>query len=233
MVQKVKHPSWRVYKALNDCGLSLRPYELAEGIDVYYPYEVEDELTGQLKLLLTDKLVEDTFGIEECHRIFSDVYDRQVLEGMLLNGKTPSEISNTLGILSETILTYSALFFDVTVFKNEVEKLVYVRKGTWGCDQKAKLELKERGEEFLKASRGIGSDKLSIEAILTEMLAKSYVKYMTNADSDPFTAQGWANISARLAGQLMKKNGSGATLADFFVDLVGVEAPKTTRDQLK
>lgn len=233
MAQKIKHPSWRVFKALKNCGIQPEKYELHKGLDIYYPYEANDELTDQLILFLEGKLEKDTFGIEECHTIFADVYDRQVLEGMLLNGKPPAEISSTLGIKPEVILTYSALFFDATVFKNEVEKLIYIRKGTWGCDAKAKLELKERGEEYLKANRGVAPGKLMVESILAEMLAKSYVKYMMNADTDPYTAQGWANIAARLAGQLMKKNNSNTSLSDFFVDLEVTDAPKTTRDELK
>ena len=233
MAQKIKHPSWRVYLALQECGLPISKYELAENLDIYIPYTTKDELTEDLIKYFKEELATDIFGIDECHTIFSDVYERQILDSMLLNNKPAAEIASTLKMSSESVLTYSALFFDTTIFKNDIEKLIYIRKGTTGCDQKAKLELRGKGEEFLKASRGIHPDKISVEQLLSEMLAKSYVKYMTDVDTDPYTAQGWASIASKLAGQLMRKKGGGTSIEEFFVALQDTPAPRTTREDLK
>lgn len=232
MAHKIKHPSWRVFIAIKECDISPRDFDLLDGADIYIPYENKDELTLGLIEYLKGELKEDIFGIAECHGIFSDTYERQVLESMLLNNRPPAEISATLKLSSSAVLTYSSLYFDTTVFSNDVEKLVYIRKGTYGCDQKAKIELRERGEEFMKASRGVHPDKISVEQLLSEMLAKSYVKYMTNVDSDPYTAQGWASISTKIASQLMKKKSGSTPIEEFFVQLMDTAPPKTTREDL-
>ena len=232
MAQKIKHPAWRVFIAIQDCGISPRDFDLLDGADIYIPYETKDELTLELIEYLKGNLKTDTFGIAECHNIFSDTYERQVLEAMLLNNRPPAEVALTLKMSASAVLTYSSLYFDTTIFSNDVEKLIYIRKGTYGCDQKAKIELRERGEEFMKASRGIHPDKISVEQLLSEMLAKSYVKYMTNADTDPYTAQGWASISTKIASQLMKKKSGPTSIEDFFVQLVDTAPPKTTREDL-
>jgi hypothetical protein len=233
----IKHPSWRVYKAVQDCGLDATKFGLKD-ITPFYPYQKNDELTDELIKALKDPSYEDTtFEVKACLELFLNVMDRQLIEGMLLNNKSVSEICQLLDCSESFVLTYKSLFFDTSVFKNHVEKLVYVRQGTAGNDAVAKREFNEKGEEYFKAKLGLTSDKLSVDKVLLDTFAACYLALRKNAETDDIgaqeIAQGWGNLMVKIAAQLAKGGGKDMSIEDLIIQLQTTPPPQKSIEDLK
>lgn len=225
----IRHPSWRIYKIIKDLNLKLLDYGLKD-TPVEILYINDDDLMSELKKVLTDDTYKDTnFPIKECLDIFREAYDRQLMEGMLLAGKSVSEVCETLDCDDALVLTYKSLFFDTSIFRNSVDKLIYVKRGTIGEDSLSKTEILSKGTEYLKAKYGIASNKLSVADILSDTLAKAYLKMIENADQEGSDAQesaiGWSNTIIKVAEYLRKNNQGDLTLNDLVIELRTGTAP--------
>ena len=232
----IRHPSWRIYKVISDLSLSLSDFNLKD-IEVEILYNNDDELMAELKKVLADEEYKDTtFPIRECLDIFRESYDRQLMEGMLLAGKSISEVCDTLDCDDALVLTYKSLFFDTSIFRNSVDKLIYVKRGTIGEDALSKSEILSKGTEYLKAKYGIASNKLSVSDILSDTLAKAYLKMIENADMEGSDAQesaiGWSNTIIKVAEYLRKNNQGDLTLNDLVIELRTGTAPTKSIEDL-
>lgn len=234
--RKIKHPSWRVYKAAKDCGLEVKEFGLKE-IDVFIPYTKNDDLTDELCKALTDPNYRDgTFEIKECLEMFMEPSDRQLIEAMLLNNKSLSEVCDVLNCSDVFAMTYSSLFFDVSVFKNNVEKLIYVREGTCGDEAVHKKVALSKGDEYYKAKSGVSSSKINIDSVLADTFARAYMAMSQSADVDDISsqevAQGWANIVLKVGAHLSKSGEKEIGLDQLVVALKTAAAPKRSIDEL-
>lgn len=232
----IKHPSWRVYKAIADTGLDLKDFGLKD-IPVCIPYIVNDDLTDELCRALADTSYKDgPYEILPCLEMFMVPDDRQLIEAMLLNGKSLSEICDVMGCNETFTMTYSSLFFDTKIFKNNIEKLVYVKEGTCGDEAITKSNAMYKGDEYLKAKSGLPSSKLNMDMVLTDTFAKAYLAMNSNADVDDVgsqeVAQGWANIMLKVAAHLSKTGSSGGCLEDLIIALQTTPTPKRSFDEL-
>lgn len=235
--RQIRHPSWRVYKAVTECGLDLKDFGLKEGIDIFIPQKNNDDLTEELKNLLSDPgYKDDQYEIQDCLYLFSVTEDRQLIEAMLLNNKSLAEIIDVMGCSDTFALTYSSLFFDTSVFKNHVDKLVYVKEGTCGAEASAKKLALSKGDEFIKAQHSVGSDKLSMDSILADTFARAYMAMNSNADMDDVSsqevAQGWGNLMLKVAQHLSKQGSGDGGLDQLVINLQTTPAPTKSMDHL-
>ena len=238
----IKHPSWRVYRALQDCfdikDLSPRKYCLKEGIDVYFPYTKLDDLTASLVTALKNPdFVDKVYGVDECLRLFKDTQGRQLIETMLLSYRSVMEIKQQLRMDENSILTYKSVFFDTSVFKNDIEKRTYIKEGTAGDDNMYKTMLEQHGEAYVRERLGVASEEPPLDSMMKKGFMKSYLAMVENMDNldDPefqYVAQGWGNLMIKFAAQVQKKGGSGMTLDDLKVMLKTTEPPKRAIDTL-
>lgn len=232
----IKHPSWRVYKAVQDCSLDLSDFHL-KNVQVHMPYTNNDDLTTALCSALNDPAYTDTtYEIQACLEMFMGEIDRQLIDGMLLNNKSLSEICDVVGCSDIFAITYSSLFFDTSVFKNNVEKMVYVREGTCGEDAVTKKIAITKGDEFLKIKNNVPSEKLNMDTMLADTFAKAYVIMQTYMESDDISsqeiAQGWGTYMLKMAAYKEKKGGSDSSLNDLTIALQTATAPKRSFDNL-
>jgi hypothetical protein len=223
----VKHPSWRVYKVLNDLGVPLADFGL-KPIEIYYPADYYDDLMSELLNVLQDDEYEDCpYPIKDCLPIFMNIHDRQLIEGLLLLGKSVNEISDTINCDPDLVLTYKSLFFDTTVFKSNVDKLAYVRRATVGEDNIAKSEALQRGAEYFKQKYLTGSSTMSIKDVLQDTFAKAYLRLIALSDEIEYQeeAQAWGMLLVKLADQMNKQGTNKLSLSDLVINLQTDSAP--------
>ena len=252
-VPPVKHPSWRVYRAVANAGLSLADFGLKD-CSIYYPYEREDEYTTALTTILktvnpetikatkgqTDRQfedVEDPLILVPCLELFLDLYSRQLIEGLILSNNQNSEITQKLHCSEEFIVKYRETFFDASIFKLESEKLNYIQNGTVPKDHATKMELLTNGAEYLAAKYGLVKQDINVRTVLAEAFARSYIQMVKLADIDDLEAQdraiGWANTMAKFASELQKDKSTNMTIEDLVINLTAADAPTLAIGDLK
>jgi L-rhamnose mutarotase len=235
--RKIKHPSWRVYKAAQDCGLDVKDFGLKTDIDVFMPYTTNDDLTNELCKALTDtSYVDSTYEIQSCLELFMSAPDRQLIEAMLLNNKSLAEVCDTISCSDVFAMTYSSLFFDTSIFKNNVEKMIYVREGTCGDDAVHKKVAINKGDEYFKVKQGVSGTKINMDTILADTFAKAYMAMNQNADIDDVSsqeiAQGWGNLMLKIAQHMSKNGDKDVGLDQLVIALQTAAAPKRSIDSL-
>ena len=238
----IRHPSWRVYSVIYDLGvapdifglkdtpveiLSVRPDSLTEALGALIKTVFIDKVP--LEEVLADKAKYDPADIATCLETFLDIDGRHFLEAMLLANNSIDEICDVLGCDISYALTYSALFFDVKAFRNNVDRLTYVKLGTSGVDALNKNKAMSEGIEVLKTKLGVSPDRISTGMVLSDTFAKAYLKMLDLMDMNDLeyqeSAQGWANIMIKIAQHLAKETGGNLQIADLAIKLVGTPPP--------
>jgi hypothetical protein len=225
-----------VYKAAQDCSIDLKDFGLKD-IAVHMPYTNNDDLTNELCRALSDTSYQDgSYEIQSCLELFMNPPDRQLIEAMLLNNKSLSEVCDVIGCSDVFAMTYSSLFFDTSVFRNNVEKLVYVKEGTCGDEAVQKKVAITKGDEYFKAKQGVPSSKLNMDTILADTFAKAYLAMNSNADVDDISsqeiAQGWGTLMLKIAQHMSKNGDKEVGLDQLVIALQTASAPKRSMDQL-
>ena len=247
----IKHPSWRVYKAIQDCNLNLEDFGLKDfekynlnktdykkaDLFLYMPTNINDDLTNELCRALTDvDYKDDSYQILDCLETFLNVEGRQLLEVMILNGKTTSDICELMECSEIFALTYKSLFFDTSVFKINVDKLRYIAEGTCGVDAELKRTAREKGEDFLKVRDNIPSGKISVDNVLADTFVTAFKHMHMNVDSDDIASQeisqGWANTLLKFAQEMRKTGVENTSISDLVIALQTVAAPRKSIDDL-
>ena len=236
--RKIKHPSWRVYKAVQDCDLDIKEFGLKHDIDVYMPYTTNDDLTNELCRALSDTAyIDGAYEIQSCLELFMNPGDRQLIAAMLLNNKSLSEVCDVIGCSDIFAMTYSSLFFDTGVFRNNVEKMIYVREGTCGDEAIQKKVAISKGDEYFKVKQGVPSSKINVDTLLADTLAKAYMAMNTNAEIDDVSsqeiAQGWGTLMLKIAQHMSKSDNKDAGLDQLVIALQTAAAPKRSMDALE
>ena len=246
----LRHPSWRVYSVINELALDPGIFCLRD-----IPVEVlgvrPDSLTVSLKELIELIFVQgvtlaaviedrdnlDPAGLAVCLETFLDVEGRQYIEGLLLADRSIEEICEILGCSSDYVLTYSSLFFDTKAFRNNVDKITYVKLGTIGADAINKNHSVVKGIEYLKNKLGTTPDKLNSGMILSDIYVKAYIKILELIDRDDVewqeSAQGWGNLLVKLAQQISKETGGNLEISDLAIRLTQTPAPQKGIEDLK
>lgn len=71
---------------------------------------------------------EDNLEMERAIEIFKEPFERERFQPWLLAGATEEDINARVGVNVQTTKNYKHLFFDVTVFRDELEKQLWVAK---------------------------------------------------------------------------------------------------------
>lgn len=235
--REIRHPSWRVYKALQDCAarnpdgiFDVTDYGLKD-VRVYMPYQGNDDLTDELvNHIENPEYKEDNYGIRQCLDIFLSIEDRRMVESLILNGLSPAELSTTIGCDESVALTYISVFFDTSVFRNHVDKIVYTREGVRGDDLIAKDSAMKNGTSYTKLSVGLGKKDLVIDDLLKDAIAVAYMNFIDRSKDagvdEQFAAQGWGNVMVKLAQNLNKKGNNSLNIEDLSIILQNSPPPK-------
>lgn len=236
MAKKYRHPSWRVYRALRELEMNPKTFGLHDGVEIDYPQNFVDDLSAKLsKMLANPDYTDPDFPLRECLDLFTDIKSRQLLEGLLLSGKSISDISDLINASDNFIATYAALFYDVSVFRSHIDKMVYATEATIGEDRRVKEKIIIRGPEHFQASNRVTAPKLSIDSLLANSAALAYEKllnYADDADSQEL-ALGWCNALVKVSTVMSKKRSTQVSLKDFILELQGDTEPLPTLDDLK
>jgi hypothetical protein len=125
--------------------------------------------------LLTNGVTADE-TVTYAYNIFSDNFKREVLEAFVLAKATEDDIWNTLKIPKEVTKVYHNLFFDTSVFKDELDVEAYAQTypktpTSWGHDLKCcALTL---GLNYMKYRFSRGPITIDITTSLNEMIANA------------------------------------------------------------
>lgn len=245
----IRHPSWRVYKALADIrstasspeeisDLTLAEFGLSDNIEVYYPYLINDELTEEIIAALTDENYEDTdFKVGACLSLFCDITSRQLLEGMLLGGDLPEDIADELGYSISLVQTYAQVFFDTSVWRSDADKLAYITRGTIGKDAEIKRLIWENGLEYVRAHVFHMPAKLRMETALKTIFGDAYTvimdKIRSGDNEDQKIAQAWARQSLDIFKELKNAAKGTGGIRELTIALDTSRAPRISIEDLE
>lgn len=228
-VKKIPHPSWRVYRALQEIPEKLpTEYCLKDGIDVFFPYQELDDLTEALvRVIKADPEYDDSvFNITPCLALFSDTDARQILECALLKGYSVDAAAELTGLTHEFITIYKSVFYDLSVIPHgDQGKHSYVLGQTIGKDASVKKASLYRSLEFILADSGVSPNKISIDDMMMAMMVQAFKLARQKSESDErddqMAAQSWANILKNYAGYFMnaRKGKGGLTVEKLLLDL--------------
>ena len=241
----VRHPSWRIYKAIRDIHAAAESPDIKEQINpgvfglkeesedyqVYIPYEANDELTDEIIFALTDEHYEDGqyFCIASCMNLFCDVNSRQLVEGMLLSGSLPVDIAADLGYKPAVIETYANAFYDVSVWRTLADRLAYLTRGTVGEDAKIKNMVVEHGIEYVQVKVFQMPSKLKMEKALASLFGRAYeqtMKHINSCDLDEQkNAQEWVKQSLAIFKELKNASRSEGGIRELTIALETHKAP--------
>lgn len=246
----IRHPSWRIYRALEVIKaddavpdnvkeeLSLELFGLKPDAEVYYPYKNLDDVTLELIAAFTHEDYEDkVFFMDQCLSLFLDVKARQLLECSLIEDLMPADIGRDLGMPTSVVQSYKTIFFDISVWRNDADKLYYIRKGTVGDDSTFKNIALENGLDYLKVRKFNMPAKLHLERSLGTVFGKAYLKTINFLDSDAGedqkVAQDWTKQLIGLYRELKSASRAEGGIRELTIALQTNPAPTKSLDDLE
>lgn len=247
---KIRHPSWRIYKAIEDihkaadspeviAEISPETFGLKPDIEVYYPYLTNDELTDEIIYALTEEEYLDNkyFCIGDCMNLFCDTKARQLVEGMLLSGMLPVDIANDLGYKTALIETYAQVFYDTSIWRTSADRLAYLARGIIGEDSRIKNTVMDKGIEYVMVREFKLPGKIKMEKALSTLFGKAYNQTMQFIESDDNqdqkTAQEWVKRSLEIFRELKSASRSEGGIRELTIALETRAAPKKSIEDLK
>lgn len=246
----IRHPSWRIYRALEEIKasnavsehikdeLSLELFGLKTDAKVYYPYRNLDDVTLELVAALTHEDYEDTdFFMDQCLSLFLDVKARQLLECSLMTDMMPADIGRDLGMPTSVVQSYKTIFFDISVWRNDADKLYYIRRGTVGDDSTYKNMALDKGIDYMKVRKFNMPAKIHLEKSLGTVFGKAYQKTIDFMDSDAGedqkVAQDWTKQLVNLYRELKSASRAEGGIRELTIALQTNPAPSKSMDDLE
>jgi len=114
--------------------------------------------------------------LTRAYDIYTHTYKREVMESFLLVDVSAEEIEKILGIPSEVTVVYQHLFFDSSVFEDELDRIEYAYSYTrndYGTElKKYAVDL---GKESLKIRMSRGSYTISSAIVQGDIRATAYM----------------------------------------------------------
>lgn len=246
---KIRHPSWRIYKAIgtiraNPENLALydeiapEVFGLKGDIDVFYPFESNDELTDEIVDAIMREDYEDSyFCVAECMGLFLDVKQRQIIEIMLMTGMLPEEIAADLGQKSAMIETYASVFFDTSVWRTRADRMAYLIRGTVGEDARIKNMAEQKGVDFVLASVFHMPTKIRMDKALANLFSIAYKQAISRSENDDNDdqkcAQEWVKRTIEIYRELKAANTADGGIKELKIALETRPAPQVGIDDLK
>ena len=246
---KLRHPSWRVYKAIEtinsdkerfplDEELSPSDFGLKPDITVFYPHEQNDELIDELIDIITreDYQDEKRFYINDCLSLFLNFKARQLIEGNLMEGKLAPDIATEMGLKVSTVEVYQNTFFDVSVWRTIADKLVYLSKGTIGEDARLKNMISTSGMDYVKVNVFNMPAAVTMEKALSNIFGLAYAQVINNIKTeDPESqknAQIWTQRTLDIFKELKNAAKADGGIRELTIALETSKAPTKGLDDL-
>lgn len=254
---KIRHPSWRVYKAIQDIhknikqikkqklidpeeldNLSPQTFGLKADIDVYIPYEENDDLTNEIIAAIINPEYSDTkkYGIDECMAIFCDIENKQLLEGMLMEGSMPGDIALELGYQTHTVETYASAFYDTSVWRSLGDKVTYLKTGIIGADSDAKNSIHRDGIDYVGATRYNRPRRVKMENVLMDVFGRAYREIVYGLQSSEpeaqANAQKWATQAIGIFKELKNASKGDGGIRELSIALHTDSAPTKGIEEL-
>lgn len=246
---KLRHPSWRVYKAIEtinsdkerfplDEDISPIDFGLKPDIDVYYPTEHNDEIVDELVDIIMRDDYKDTkqFYIQDCMSLFLNTKARQLIEGSLMEGKLAPDIATEMQLKIAMVEVYQTAFYDTSVWRTLADKLVYLSKGTVGDDAKIKNMVANKGMDFVKVNVFDMPAAVTMEKALSNIFGLAYAQIMNNIkDMDPESqknAQIWTQRTLDIFKELKNAAKADGGIRELTIALETSKAPSKGLDDL-
>lgn len=136
--------------------------------------EPRDTREAELRNLLRGETVDA--GVTRAYDIYTHTYKREILESFLLVGTDAREIDQILRITPAITEVYTHLFFDTTVFEDELDRIEYAHgyaRNEFGSEMK-KFAI-ELGRESLKVRVSRGTYVLPPTAVQNEIRSTAFI----------------------------------------------------------
>lgn len=168
---------------------------------------------GLYDLFLDKKKVPS--AILSAHDIYAHEFKREVIEAFLLCGATPEEIKEILEVALEVTETYSYLFFDASVFENQLDVLDYAYEyGASKYGSELKRFAVDLGKECLKVRMSHGTYAVETGVVQKSVRSTAYLMaqlaHVNPADSGVANAAlRWAQVGLKAATEEIKEDSGG------------------------
>ena len=158
----------------------------------------------QLYMLLHGGKANST--VARAHDIYTHVFKRETLESLLFAQVSPQEVFEIVRVPVAVTTAYCELFFDTSVFEDDLDKLEYARTYTQNAyGEELKLFAVDMGAEALKVrlSRGqyVVSAELAEDSIRSTSFLLTQLAKTNPADSDiTKESHRWAQLCLKALG---------------------------------
>ena len=172
----------------------------------------ETELEQEYKKFLDGDTDNISSSLQHAHEIYSDPYKKEVLEAFILSGATTDEISTSLRLNTEVIEIYKYLFFDTSVFRDELEIESYVHTYPDEYGKKLKINAITIGKDYLFFRFSRGKKDLDLDLALKSMVETAFMlskatKLNPLDSSVSKEARQWAQLAGKLIETYYKVTG--------------------------
>ena len=246
---KLRHPSWRVYKAIETINsdkerfpleeeLSPSDFGLKADIEVFYPNEANDELVDELIDIIIREDYTDTkkFFIKDCLSLFLNAKARQLIEGNLMEGKLAPDIATEMNLRVAVVEVYQNTFFDLSVWRTIADKLVYLSKGIVGEDARIKNMVASKGMDYVKVNVFDMPSAVTMEKALSNIFGLAYAQIINNIKvEDPESqknAQIWTQRTLDIFKELKNAAKADGGIRELTIALETSKAPSRGLDDL-
>ena len=210
---KLAHPAWRFYQALHTLDLDPKTLGLPSPDTIALQIVADDLWVNLLVTALSHRLTDTSkqvFGVldpEEAaqHKVPEAVDSyfnpnvRDSIELLTLAGGSPQEISSTIGLPQEVIMSYQMMFFDLSIYSSRSELLAYVLLLEHSGRRTQAKEVLEGGITVAKVILGLKNVLVDELALTNNIIGHIYKKALdtmacTNSVEEEFASQGWFNL---------------------------------------
>ena len=198
--------------------------------------EPRSDFEQQYKNLLNEEIADS--ALVYANDIYENAYKQEVLEAFILSRATSDEIENILNVPTNVIEIYKILFFDIEIFKDELDIEAYAQTYVDTLDgfgKKLKVAAITLGKEYLFYRFCRGTNGVDMEAALKNLIETSYMlaqaTKLNPLDSNASReARQWAKLTASLIESYKKiSDDSGASSDEFILILKQIDVETRRR----
>lgn len=213
----ILHPAWRFILALRAKGID--PH--AEGL----PQDGGCHTWNKTSKILSDIIAEDCgcdqtdspaerqsqpgvvrFNLMSAYRFYSLKKQRAQVETYLLAGGDEAWLVSALQIKQGVLDAYKSAFFDLGVFRNGIDKMVYVDTINDYHERETKKNW-IKGPEYMKWQMGYKVNTLDVKDALTSLLSDVYYRLKQSPD-DTTSSLKLRDVAAKMGKELIGNKGA-------------------------
>lgn len=203
------HPAWRFILALKANGLDPSMVGLPQdgGCNTWNKTSrllsniiYEDCEDGQIEQLLQDEQHGQEYRyLYSAYRFFKLKTYRVHAETYLLSGGDELWLTDTLSIDKNVLDIYKAAFFDLSVFKNGIDRLEYINNIQDSIEREVKKDW-HKGPDYIKWQMGFGVG-IDAKSVLSSLLIDVYYKHKQSPDHKESSK--WCDVASKIGKELI------------------------------